>query len=688
MSSLVGRTLGQYEIVDVLGRGGMATVYLGRQASIDRTVAVKVLPPHPGLDEAFKERFQLEAKTIGSLQNPNILPLYDYGVSEDVIYLVMQHVEGGTLEDLIEMGPMDINKVEKIIRSIASGLDYAHNRGVVHRDIKPANILIQDGHPLLADFGMVKMVAGNSNLTGTAIVGTPSYMAPEQGQGLDVDHRVDVYALAAMAYEMLTGQQVFSGSSPMQMILEHIKAPIPDVTELRPDLNQGINDVMQNGLAKEPDNRYQSAGDFAEALSRAIHRNDETLAEVQKEFPIKGDNTTQQHPRNLEATINTGSANTISQQPTQVIVRDSVNPFILMGGFGLIALVIVVVAVFLINAGNDSNNDVAIITEVASDVPVNTPVPTVNSQERTFGIVSFSSANALGDRVEVRLQNAEPAVEGNEYAAWLLNTESGATVRFEERVIVDLQGAGTVTFTDPDGRMLVAEFDSVIITTETEIGDMPTGDIVYSGNLPSPVASGLKEIFAASENGLNGGSLLAGALAEASHAARHAGLAANATNIGGVRTHAEHTINILRGGLEDYDGNGSGSNPGEDVGIFFFMDAIDAILIEATSIEGVSSTLQSNAEGIRNCTQNIRDWSEQIISLELGMIDADDHEAIANEATESTILAEQITTGINLNTSSNVIEIIEGECGLNQIPDAGLLFGRMNIFEGNVNAEE
>lgn len=358
MSSLVGRTLGQYEIVDVLGRGGMATVYLGRQASIDRYVAVKVLPPHPALDEAFKERFQLEAKTIGSLQNPNILPLYDYGAYEDVLYLVMQYVEGGTLEDLIEMGAMNINDVEKIVRSVASGLDYAHNRGVVHRDIKPANILIQDGHPLLADFGMVKMVAGNSNLTGTAIVGTPSYMAPEQGQGLDVDHRVDVYALAAMTYEMLTGQQVYSGSSPMQMILEHIQAPVPDLMALRPDLGQEIAAVMQEGLAKEADERYQSAGDFAEALSRSIHSNDDTLNEVQKQFPIAGATIQQKPSRDMEATIDTGNnTDSSGQQTTQVIVRDSVNPFVLMGGFGLIALVIVVVAVLLINTNAGNDND-------------------------------------------------------------------------------------------------------------------------------------------------------------------------------------------------------------------------------------------------------------------------------------------------------------------------------------------
>ncbi len=690
MSSLVGRTLGQYEIVDVLGRGGMATVYLGRQASIDRKVAVKVLPPHPALDEAFKERFQLEAKTIGSLQNPNILPLYDYGANDDVLYLVMQYVDGGTLDDLIEMGPMSITQVEKITRSIASGLDYAHNRGVIHRDIKPGNILMQDGHPLLADFGMVKMVTGDSNLTGTSIVGTPSYMAPEQGQGMDVDHRVDVYALAAMTYEMLTGQQVYTGATPMQMILAHIKDPVPDIRKLRPDLSEEISQVFRRGLAKQPENRFQSAGDFAEAFSRAIHSNDDTLAEVQKEFPIQVNDTGQQRRSGgIAPTIvmDSSNPNITNQQPTQVIVRDSVNPFVLMGGFGLIAVVIVVIAVVLINTGNNNNipateaaNNPTDVALAATDVPTDVPVVVVDS----FGEVRFSTENNFGDRIEVRLEGVIPPGD-NDYAAWLLNTETDDTLAVG-RVIVDGVGNGTVPFTDPDGRMLAAEYNSIIITLESEIGDTPAGEVAYSAALPLLVSSGLTEIFVASEDGLNGGSLLDGALTEAGFAAQHAGLASNASNIGGLRTHAEHTINILRGEQEDYDSNGSGQNPGRGVGVFFFVDAIDAILIDATSVDNASPELQSNAEFIRVCTQNVRDWSEQVIELEIEMIAGESPEEVIDQATQSTALAEQLESGVDLN-ENQIIEAFEGECGLEQIPDFGLQFARMDIVEGNVNAE-
>ncbi|MEM9954664.1 MAG: protein kinase [Chloroflexota bacterium] len=701
MSSLVGRTLGQYEIIDVLGRGGMATVYLGRQASIDRYVAVKVLPPHPGLDEAFKERFQLEAKAIGNLQNPNILPLFDYGTVEDVIYLVMQYVDGGTLEDLIELGPMNVPKVEKLVRSIASGLDYAHGKGVIHRDIKPGNILLQDNHPLLADFGMVKMVSGDANLTGTSIVGTPSYMAPEQGQGLDVDQRVDVYALAAMTYEMLTGKQPFSGATPMQMILAHINDQVPDVRELRPDINENVSNVIKRGMAKQPDLRHTSAGDFAEALSRAIHTNDDSLLSVQKQVPI---NQTQQSNKSPEQTIafstsatqavsGTDATNPLSasQQvsPSQIIVRDSVNPLVLMGGFGLMALVIVIVAVLLINQNNNANPITPPdLPEIATDSPTDAltePVVIVPEVE-TFGEVRFSTEDSFGDRVEVRLQGVTPPTADRDYVAWLINTATDETLNIG-RVIVDGVGEGVVTFTDPDGRMLPATYNGVVITLEEDADTTsPAGEVAFSNTLPIEVSTGLNEIFVASENGLGGDSLLNGASTEAQTAAQHAGLAAGASNIGGLRTHAEHTINILEGGEIDYDGSGSGSNPGRGVGVYFFLDEIDAILLAATSAENASVDLQRNAEFIRVCTQNVRGWSDEIIELEIEMIAGETLEEVLDQTERSTQLAEQLRVGFDLN-ENGIIEAFEGECGLEQIPNFGLQFARIDILEGDVRSE-
>lgn len=694
MSSLIGRTLGQYEIVDRIGQGGMATVYLGRQQSIDRLVAIKVLPPHPALDDAFKERFQLEARTIGNLQNPNILPLYDYGTFEDVLYLVMAYAEGGTLADLVDSAPMDVREVERILRPIASGLDYAHSKGVIHRDIKPANILIQDGHPLLADFGMVKMVAEDSNLTGTAIVGTPSYMAPEQGQGLKVDHRIDVYALGAMVYEMLTGQQVYEGETPMQMILAHISSDIPDIRLLRPDLNADLAEIMRQSLAKKPDERYQSAGAFAEAFSGAIHKNEDTLADVQKAYPITANNQTNAlddsatvvlDQKDISAEIKRTASNVISpeQTPTQVIVRDSVNPLVLLGGFGLIAVAIVVIAVLLIN--NDAANDPA---PTESPQVLVTEPPTISAPLiETFGLVRFNTENVFNDRVEIRLSGAIPLTGDQQYHAWLYNTETEDTLHIG-RVVVDGFGEGTTTYTDDGGHMLAAMYNAVLISRQARDTDVPTGTIAYSASLPIAVSDALHEIFVSSEDGFDGvGSLLDGAKTEAESADLHAGLAARATNMGGVRTHAEHTINILTGETLDRDGSGDGQNPGRGVGVFFFLDAIDTILTDVTNRPEATIDLQTNADFMHVCAQNVRQWADEIIQLEFEMIAGENMDAIADQTVRATELSRQLQHGFDLN-ENGIIEPFEGECGLNQIPDFALQIAHMDIVEGDITNDE
>lgn len=685
MSSLVGRKLGQYLITDELGQGGMARVYLGKQESIDRTVAIKVLPPHPGLDEAFKKRFQLEAQTIGKLQNPNILPLYDYGVDNDVLYLVMAYAEGGTLADLIAKGPMDLLETEKILRSVASALAYAHSKGIIHRDVKPGNILIHEGHPLLADFGIVKMSAGGSSLTGTAIVGTPAYMAPEQGQGFEVDHRVDIYALAVICYEMLTGEPLYRGDTSMQLILKHIQEGIPDIRRLRSDISPQLRDVIEKGLAKEPDARYQSARDFAEAFSKALHQDNESLADVQRQFPIENEG------RNLSpipvASIDSDSG----AHPTTVVIQNSVNPWVIMGGFGLIALVIVLVAFMLMN--NQNNNFNLPITEIAAE-STNTaensskttelPVAVEPSftPEPTFGEVRFSSDATLGDHVEVRLKAEFPPANGNSYVAWLLNTDTGDTLALG-RIPVDNFGEGTLPVTDSEGRLLPANYNLLLITEETNVSDSPTGDVVYSASLPIAVSKGLEAIFVSSKDGFDGGSLLDGAETEAKTAVQHAGLAANASNIGGLRGHSEHTINILRGEKVDYDGNGTGSNPGRGVGVYFFIDAIDTILLDVTNQPDASIDLQLNAEYIRVCTQNVRQWADQVVELEKTMIQGDSVEAVAAQAQQSANLASAILNGIDLN-GNGIVEPFEGECGLNQIPEYGLQFSQMEIVKGDI----
>src|SRR5579859_6499172 len=205
MANLIGQRLGQYEILSLVGKGGMAMVYRARQASIERDVAIKVMKPDLADAEDFVRRFQREAKAIASLSHPFILKVFDYGQQGDLVYLVMELLRGGSLSDLIRQQSLSPDAASRILEQVASALDYAHERGIIHRDLKPHNVLLDEkGNAHLTDFGIAKILGTNVTVTQSGLVmGTPAYMSPEQWQGKPLDARVDIYALGVMLYEML-----------------------------------------------------------------------------------------------------------------------------------------------------------------------------------------------------------------------------------------------------------------------------------------------------------------------------------------------------------------------------------------------------------------------------------------------------------------------------------------------------
>jgi serine/threonine protein kinase len=261
---------GRYRIERELGAGGMATVYLAEDLKHDRKVAIKVLKPEL-VAVLGAERFLSEIRTTASLQHPHILPLFDSGASDGQLYYVMPVVEGETLRDRIRRDrQLSVDDAVEIACVVAGALDYAHRRGVVHRDIKPENILIQDGVPLVADFGIAVAVstAGGDRLTETGLsLGTPAYMSPEQAAGeREIDPRSDVYSLACVTYEMLAGDPPFVASRPAAVIAKHMTDIAPPVTTVRRNVNPAVADALARALAKQPADRPASAAAFAQAL--------------------------------------------------------------------------------------------------------------------------------------------------------------------------------------------------------------------------------------------------------------------------------------------------------------------------------------------------------------------------------------------------------------------------------------
>ncbi len=263
---------GRYEIKTELGRGGMATVYRAYDPLFEREVAIKVLPPEFLHDPQFRARFEREAKIIAALEHPAIVPVYDVGEADGLPYFVMRYMHGGSLADkLKEKGAISIEEAAHIIRRLAPALDEAHKKGIIHRDLKPGNILFDHaGEPYLSDFGIAKLRDSQVNVTGSAIIGTPAYMSPEQAQGEPVDGRSDIYALGAILYKALSGKFPYEADTPMGLVLKHITDPIPDILQDNPSLPPATSTVIYRAMAKRPDDRFQTVAELANALDALV----------------------------------------------------------------------------------------------------------------------------------------------------------------------------------------------------------------------------------------------------------------------------------------------------------------------------------------------------------------------------------------------------------------------------------
>ncbi|GHO42536.1 protein kinase domain-containing protein [Ktedonospora formicarum] len=269
--ALIGKTLGQFRIVDRIGAGGMATVFKAYQPTLDRYVAIKILPAYHARDPIFVKRFVQEARSVAKLAHPNIVQIHDFGELDNITFIVMECVDGGTLKDRLK-GPIPVTEAADFIIQAAEGLDCAHRNGIVHRDVKPANMLLRkDGHLLLSDFGIAKILEGTTNLTrvGTGI-GTPQYMSPEQGTGQAVDRRSDIYSLGIVFFHCLTGRVPFAAENPLSVTLKHVNDPLPVERLSAENVPPSIIQIITKMAAKQPVDRYQSADVFIGALTSAL----------------------------------------------------------------------------------------------------------------------------------------------------------------------------------------------------------------------------------------------------------------------------------------------------------------------------------------------------------------------------------------------------------------------------------
>jgi hypothetical protein len=259
---------GRYEMRGLLGHGGMGAVFLAAETSLDRLVAIKVLPPSLSMDEELLTRFRREAKTAARLDHPGIVPIYAVEDIDDLHFYVMKFVPGSELSEVIPEGGMDAERARQLVWESAVALGHAHRRGVIHRDVKPANIMLDpQGRAVLTDFGIAKAVRSGTAMTSTGqMIGTPQYMSPEQMEGKDVDGRADQYSLGMVAYHMLAGRQPFGPGSVASLLVKQLNEYPESLAVVRPDVPDAFVGAIERAIRKDPDERFETMEDFAAAL--------------------------------------------------------------------------------------------------------------------------------------------------------------------------------------------------------------------------------------------------------------------------------------------------------------------------------------------------------------------------------------------------------------------------------------
>jgi serine/threonine-protein kinase len=273
----VGTELAGYGIESLLGWGGMSVVYLAEDLRLKRRVALKLLTARLAEDESFRDRFLRESELAASIDHPNIVPIYEAGTTEELLYIAMRYVEGRDLKERLQLGRLDPGEAIGIVAQVASALDAAHARGLVHRDVKPSNVLLDTGarpdgsdHVYLADFGLTQRVSEGAGIGEDGqLLGTIDYVAPEQIAGEEIDGRADVYSLGCVLYECLVGQPPFRSDSDLAVVFAHLEAEPPPPSAGRPELPAALDAVIARALAKEPEQRYPSSASSPERHSRS-----------------------------------------------------------------------------------------------------------------------------------------------------------------------------------------------------------------------------------------------------------------------------------------------------------------------------------------------------------------------------------------------------------------------------------
>jgi len=626
MGDWIGRTLSKVRIERLLGRGGMAEVYLGLHTTLNRNVAVKILHGHLSGDLDLLQRFRAEAQAVAGFRHPNIVHILDFDVADGSPYIVMELLEGMSLAEYLQglhsLGTiLPLEAVARLTLSIASALDYAHAQGIVHRDVKPANVMLRSGstpvrsglplqpdvEAILTDFGVARIAGGIAQTASGTILGTPAYMSPEQIRGEHVDARSDVYSLGIIVYELLAGRLPFDGETetPASILFKHLNDPPPPLA----NTSGPVREVVERALAKDRAARYQQAGDFARDLAHAVGLT----------IPAQ---TTPAHVTRV--------AGRPGLSMPRINWRRSTIWLGLGAGVALLAAVAILawpLALGLIsstaNSPSPSAPAGASLTPTLPTLPaaaIPTPTPAI-----PVGVANFHD-----DTLHIDLTAFPAAGQGQSHHAWL---ETAGSPPVLIGPVQASSGVASLDYTDPAGANLLVSHDGMVISIEPEPDPDPAlrGTIGFAGTADLEALALIRLLHDVVPDSPTSTAVLEGLAAQLHHFTSHLSLALEAISsrdLVAAKLHSEHVINIIEGRsgemFGDWNGDELAQNPGDDFGLLPYLRLLAILTRPALGAadaeqdpESPEAILASRLEQLIAMTEETRGLASRIATADL-----------------------------------------------------------------------